>query len=106
MAMPVNLVLYYLKMVDTMDKPNTNPQGKSGFASFLSEEDSPEIGIATKEPLGDYFKGVKTEYKKISWPTQEQAKSEFIAVVVIVAIITVAVFLIDLGIEKVVGIFK
>jgi preprotein translocase subunit SecE len=79
---------------------------KSGFMQWLTEDDSPEIGIATKEPMGEYFAGVQTEFKKIQWPDQEQVKSEFLTVIVIVAIISVIVYFIDLGLDKVVGMIK
>jgi preprotein translocase subunit SecE len=86
-----------------MDKAE---EKKSGFMEWLTEDDSPEIGIASKEPLGEYFKGVKAEFKKIQWPTKEQLQSEFIAVVVIVAIISAIVYFIDLGLDKVIGSIK
>tara|TARA_B100001989_G_C24281727_1_gene336722 strand:+ start:213 stop:476 length:264 start_codon:yes stop_codon:yes gene_type:complete len=79
---------------------------KSGFMEWLTEDDSPEIGIASKESLSDYFKGVKSEFKKIQWPNQEQVKNEFITVVVIVSIISAIVYFIDLGLDKVLGTIK
>lgn len=75
---------------------------KSGFVEWLMEDDSPEIGIASKEPLVDYFKGVQSEFKKITWPSKEQVQSEFFAVLVIVALITVIVYGIDIGLDRVV----
>lgn len=92
-------------MVNTMDKTQEKEK-KSGFMQWLSEDDSPEIGIATKESFTDYFKGVKAEFKKIQWPTQEQLKNEFVTVIVIVAIISFIVYLIDLGLDKVLGTIK
>lgn len=79
---------------------------KSGFMEWLSEDDSPEIGIASKEPLDEYFKGVKTEFKKIQWPSQEQVKTEFVTVIVIVAIISAIVYTIDIGLDKFIGAIK
>jgi preprotein translocase SecE subunit len=79
---------------------------KSGFMQWLTEDDSPEIGIATKEPIGEYFEGVKTEFNKIQWPDQDQVKSEFITVIVIVAIISAIVYFIDLGLDQVIGTIK
>ena len=90
-------------MVETMEQTE---EKKSGFMQWLTEDDSPEIGIASKEPLNEYFKGVKTEFKKIQWPEQEQVKSEFLTVVVIVAIISAIVYFIDLGLDKVIGTIK
>jgi len=79
---------------------------KNKILEWLMEDDSPEIGIASKEPLADYFRGVKTEFKKIEWPTKEQLKLEFMAVIVIAAIISVLVFFIDLGLEKFINSIK
>ena len=84
----------------------TTEEKKSGFMEWLSEDDSPEIGIASKEPLSDYFKGVKTEFKKIQWPEQDQVRSEFIAVLVIVSIISGIVYFIDIGLDKVLATIK
>lgn len=79
---------------------------KSGFMEWLTEDDSPEIGIATKEPMGEYFKGVRTEFDKIQWPDKDQVKSEFVTVIVIVTIISAIVYFIDLGLDKVLEIIK
>ena len=79
---------------------------KNKILEWLMEDDSPEIGIASKEPLADYSRGVKTEFKKIEWPTKEQLKLEFVAVIVIAAIISALVFLIDLGLEKFINSIK
>ena len=73
---------------------------KPGFFDLLSEDDSPEIGIASKEPLGEYFQGVKYEFKRIEWPPKSQIGQEFFAVVVIVSIIAAMIFVIDLGLDK------
>jgi preprotein translocase subunit SecE len=90
-------------MEQTMDDTDKK---KSGFMQWLTEDDSPEIGIASKEPIGEYFKGVQTEFKKIQWPDKEQVKSEFLTVVIIVAIISVIVYFIDLGLDKIIGFIK
>ena len=45
--------------------------------------------------LKKYFKGVKSEWGKITWPMREQVVAETIIVLIVVAIITFAVFAID-----------
>ncbi|MBW2508111.1 MAG: preprotein translocase subunit SecE [Deltaproteobacteria bacterium] len=45
---------------------------------------------------------VKTEFKKITWPSQKEAVGGTIGVVVIVAIITLALSLVDLVLGKIV----
>lgn len=89
-----------------MVKIKEEKEEKTGFVKWLTEDDSPEIGIASKEPLGDYFRGVKFEFNKIVWPTKEQLQNEFATVIVIVAIISVLVFVIDLGLDRVISNIK
>lgn len=50
----------------------------------------------TVEAIKTYFKGVKTEWGKVSWPEKRQVVFETISVIVIVFIFTVAIYLIDL----------
>jgi len=84
-----------------MDKSNTEESSKTpGFFDKMMEDNSPEIGIGTKEPLGEYFKGVKSEFKRIEWPNREQVTQEFFTVIVIVTIITCLIFLIDIGLDS------
>ena len=89
-----------------MVKIKEEKEEKTGFVKWLTEDDSPEIGIASKEPLGDYFRGVKFEFNKIVWPTKEQLQNEFTTVIVIVAIISALVFVIDLGLDRVISNIK
>ena len=90
-----------------MEKTDTKTkEEKNGFVTWLMEDDAPEIGIASKEPLGEYFQGVKTEFKKITWPDKEQVQNEFFAVIIIVTIIAVIVYGIDLGLDRVVALIK
>lgn len=91
-------------MTTTMEKTQTKSQidkKDKGFLDFLAEDDSPEIGIASKEPLKEYIAGVKSEYKRIEWPTRDQVTREFLAVLVIVAIIASLIYVIDIGLDKV-----
>lgn len=89
-----------------METEATTEDKKSTFMDWLTEDDSPEIGIGSKEPLPEYFQGVKTEFKKIQWPTKDHLQNEFVAVLVIVAIISVAVYLIDMGLDTVLSTIK
>lgn len=84
----------------TMEKTKeSNKKEKQGFFDLLAEDDTPEIGIATKEPLGEYFQGVKSEFKRVEWPSREQVVQEFLAVIIIVAIISAVIYGIDLGLD-------
>ncbi len=83
----------------TQTPPNSETQ-KKGFWQWLTEDDSPEIGIATKESLPEYIRGVKSEFLHIEWPSREQVYKEFFTVLVIVAIISAAIYVIDLGLDS------
>ncbi len=42
-----------------------------------------------------FFKGVKTEFKKVSWPDQQSLTRQTVAVVVITAILSILIALFD-----------
>lgn len=88
-----------------MTEKTSNNENKFNLIDWLTEDDSPEIGIASKEPLKDYIEGVKTEFNKIEWPSKEQVSNELITVLVIGAAISVLVYLIDIGIDKLIKFF-
>ena len=58
--------------------------------------------------LGAYFKGVKTELKKVVWPTKKEAVKYTEVVVVVCAIFAIFFWLLDTGclaiLEKVLNI--
>lgn len=45
--------------------------------------------------LPEYFKGVKTEWTKITWPSRVQVISQTIVVLIMVAIMTLGLWLTD-----------
>lgn len=49
----------------------------------------------TKQKTG-FFKGVKTEFKKISWPTRNQLVKETIAVSVVTILLGAIIKLVDM----------
>ena len=51
----------------------------------------------TKDRLINYFKGVKSEWGKITWPQKPQIVVETIIVAAVVALFTILVFFIDIG---------
>lgn len=93
-------------MTKTTTKEESGKAEKSDFMTWLTEDDAPEIGIASKEPLGDYARGVKTEFNKIEWPSKEQVQNEFVTVLVIVAIISAIVYFMDIGLDKIIEVIK
>ncbi len=50
----------------------------------------------TIESIKAYFKGVKTEWGRISWPERRQIVAETLSVIVIVFVFTVAIYCMDL----------
>jgi len=49
-----------------------------------------------------FLQEVRTEYRKITWPTQKEAVAGTIGVVVVVAVITSALSLVDLVLGQVI----
>ena len=49
----------------------------------------------TKNAIATYFKGVKTEWGKITWPERQQVVVETIFVIAIVFVFTVFLFAAD-----------
>ena len=45
--------------------------------------------------IGSYFKGVKHEFKQISWPTKQQVILETVVVIIVVALFAVFIALSD-----------
>lgn len=50
----------------------------------------------TKEQIIAYFKGVKSEWGKVTWPDRKQVIAQTIAVLVIVTAFTIYVYGLDL----------
>ena len=48
------------------------------------------------ESIKAYFKGVKTEWGRVSWPDRKQIVAETMSVIVIVFVFTVAIYCMDL----------
>lgn len=57
----------------------------------------------TVETIKTYFKGVKAEWSKVSWPEKKQVMFETLSVIVIVFVFTVAIYLMDLIFKYLLG---
>ena len=53
----------------------------------------------------NFLKEVRAEFLKISWPSKDQVTKEFLSVVLLVAVLTGAIFVIDKGLEVIVNFF-
>ena len=60
-----------------------------------SENSTPAWLESTTNSVKTYFRGVRTEWGKISWPERRQVVTETIFVIVIVFFFRVALFLLD-----------
>jgi len=50
-----------------------------------------------------YFKGVRAEWGKISWPERQQVFGETLFVIVIVTVFTIAVYVMDIFFKFILG---
>jgi preprotein translocase subunit SecE len=55
--------------------------------------------------LSGFFKGVKSELKKVSWPTKKELTNNTIVVIVVVALMTLVVWGLDLVFNGLFSIF-
>jgi preprotein translocase subunit SecE len=53
-----------------------------------------------KAPKKSWFKGLKSEFKKIVWPDKETLVKESAAVIVITVILGLAIAVVDMAIEN------
>ena len=51
--------------------------------------------LSFAQKMKTYFKGVKAEWSKVSWPTRKQVGVETVIVLIVVTFFTVIVFLMD-----------
>ena len=58
------------------------------------------------ESVKRYFRGVRAEWGKITWPEKQQVVMETIFVIVIVFSFTVAVYLMDIIYKTIFGLIK
>lgn len=62
---------------------------------------------AEKAPKRSWFKGMKSEFKKIIWPDKESLAKQSIAVVIVTVIVGIIIYVLDYliktGIDVVIG---
>ena len=62
-----------------------------------------ENKVTLQDSLKTYFKGVKAEWGKISWPQKPQIVSETIIVFIVVVFFTLFTYIIDLVFKGILG---
>lgn len=60
----------------------------------------------TADAIKTYFKGVKAEWGKISWPERKTVVRETISVIVIVFVFTVAIYIMDVFFKWLLSLIK
>lgn len=58
-----------------------------------------------KGKMSTYFRGVKSEMKKVAWPSRKELINYTGVVIGISAIVSIVVYLLDLGIHGVLSLF-
>lgn len=71
-----------------------------------SENSSPSWFEKFINSVKAYFRGVRTEWGKISWPERRQVVAETLFVIAIVFVFTVAVYLMDIIFKGLLGLIK
>ena len=61
---------------------------------------------STLEAIKTYFKGVRTEWGKVSWPERRQVIFETFAVILITFVFSVAIYVIDLVFKGLLSLIK
>jgi len=59
-----------------------------------------------KQAMTTYFKGVKAEWSKVSWPTRKQVIVETGVVLAVVAFFTLVVYFMDIIFRALLGLIK
>ena len=72
----------------------------------MIESDTPTWIENTTNSIKTYFKGVRSEWGKISWPERRQVVAETFFVIAIVFVFTVAVYLMDIIFKGILGLIK
>ena len=58
------------------------------------------------ESIKTYFKGVKAEWGRITWPEKKQVFAETLSVIAIVTVFTIAILFMDLLFKTLLGLIK
>ena len=54
------------------------------------------MATATNNKVGNFFKNVRAEMKKVSWPTRKELKDYTIVVLVMCVIVTLGIYVFDM----------
>ena len=57
----------------------------------------------TGEKKDNFFKGVRREYKKVSWPTRAEVGRQTVAVVIVSVLVGILISALDVGFSTVIN---
>ncbi len=78
------------------------PKHDGRMESIMSEK-KPNIFVRAAKKIGSYFRELKSETKKVSWPSFKQVRNNTGIVIVAVILIGAFIALLDFGFEFVVN---
>ena len=73
---------------------------------IAAENSTPSWLSNMTNSIKTYFRGVRTEWGKISWPEKRQVVAETLFVIVIVFVFTLAIYLMDIIFKGLLGLIK
>lgn len=73
---------------------------------MASTEKNTSSNTNFKQELITYFKGVKAEWSKVSWPTRQQVIVETGVVLAVVTFFTLVVYFMDIIFKALLGLIK
>ncbi len=71
----------------------------------LEKDEKADIKQTAANVIG-FMKEVRFEFFKITWPSKDQVTKEFISVILLVVVLTSAIFVIDKALEVIVNFFS
>jgi preprotein translocase subunit SecE len=75
-----------MSLMATVNKPPSEKKDKKPRQADTS---------VSAQSIAEYFKGIRAEWKKITWPTWPQIWGQTIVVLVMVSIMTLGLFIMD-----------
>lgn len=58
-----------------------------------------------QKSLGKYFRGVRSEFKKVVWPTKQQVLTYSLVVIVVSILVALAIYGLDYVIQAILSLF-
>lgn len=58
-----------------------------------------------QKSLGKYFRGVRSEFKKVVWPTKQQVLTYSLVVIVVSILVALAIYGLDYVIQAILNLF-